>query len=259
MNSIKSASADILWYNLGDGVEAFSLRRNSSFPFPIIRPHQVHGTKIVVAEDIAQQLGILPANLTRDDLFGFDAIVTQQKGLGIAVRTADCIPVLLYDPIRKVVAAVHAGWRGTVQYIVHDTIALMKTRFGIAPSNLMAQIGPGIALASFQVGAEVVEMFRSAGFPMSQIYEFQGEILTDANLKTQLENTSANASTPRSMAGGHHINLFEANRWMLEKCGVLPANINVCGIDTYTDCNFFSARREGNDCGRIHSGIRLKP
>ena len=91
-----------------------------------------------------------------------DAVITSQPGLCVCVKTADCIPVLLYDDQERQVAAVHAGWRGTVAHIAAQTASLMNPQ----GKHLHAIIGPGISLAQFEVGDEVYETFRQAGFPM---------------------------------------------------------------------------------------------
>ena len=100
-------------------------------------------------------------------------------------------------------------------------------------------IGPAIGPASFQVGEEVVQFFKEQGFPLEEIWHFQ----------------PGRSGVP--MADGHHLDLFKANRWLLEEAGVPAANIQSCGIDSYTDETFFSARREGLSCGRTISFIRL--
>ena len=99
---------------------------------------------------------------------------------------------------------------------------------------------PSIGPDSFQVGEEVAEKFKEAGFPMYGIWSFRGP----------------GDGTP--MSGGHHINLFKANRWLLEEAGVPAGNIQEYGIDTYTTEAYFSARREGLECGRIINAIMLK-
>ena len=85
----------------------------------------------------------------------------------------------------------------------------------------------------------MAEHFKASGFPMAEIWSFQGK----------------GDGTP--MSGGHHIDLWKANRWLLEKAGVKPENIQVSGIDTFKDESFFSARREGVQCGRIINSIKL--
>ena len=219
-------------YDLGSGVEAFSTQRDSVLPYPVIQGHQVHGCRIAVVDR---------PDLTREDLEGYDAFVCAVPGIAIGVRTADCVPVLLFDPVKRVVAAVHSGWKGTVHKISQETVSLLASRFGCVPSDLRAVIGPAIGPASFQVGEEVVGKFLGAGFPMPDIWSFQGQ------------------GDGSPMSGGHHIDLFRANRWLLETCGVLPDRIQVFPIDTYRDLSFFSARREGTACGRNINAIRLLP
>ena len=222
-------------YRIADNVIAFSTERDETLPFYVVQPHQVHGC---VIREITDPM------TTREQLEGVDALVTNVPGVAISVRTADCIPVLLYDPVNKAVAAVHNGWRGTVQHLSRNVIDFMHERYGTEASELLAVIGPGIGPESFQVGQEVVDAFRDAGFPMA-------EILADCGPK------APTADNP--MAGGLHIDLWQANRWLLEQAGVKPENIQATGICTY--CNnhrFFSARREGTKCGRIINCIQLK-
>ena len=221
---------DLLKYSLGDGVEAFSTQRDAVLPYPVIQGHQVHEAKVVVIDR---------PDLTREDLEGYDAFVTNLLDVAIGVRTADCVPVLLYDPVKRVVAAIHAGWKGTVLHISQKAITVMSQQFCCKPGDLRAVIGPGIGPDSFQVGEEVAEHFKNAGFPIDEVWSFRGP----------------SDGTP--MSGGHHIDLWKANRWLLEQAGVLPENIQVCAIDTYTSPEFFSARREGVECGRIINAIKL--
>ncbi len=219
---------ELLRYSLGKGAEAFTTRRDSALPYPVIQGHQVHGDRIAVIDK---------PGLTRADLEGYDSFICKLPGVAIGVRTADCVPILLYDPVQRVVAAIHSGWKGTVLKIAQKTIGLMKCDFGCLPENLRAIIGPAIGPNSFQVGPEVVDKFRNTGFPMTQIWSFRGE------------------GDGSPMSGGHHIDLYTANRWILEESGV--RDIQVFDIDTFTDTSFFSARREGTACGRNINAIRL--
>ena len=223
-------NADLLKYDLGTGVEAFSTQRDAELPYPVIQGHQVHDCKVAIIDR---------PGMTREELEGYDAFVTRRPGIAIGVRTADCVPVLLYDPVKRVVAAVHAGWKGTVLHISQEAIRVMSQEFGCHPADMKAVLGPAIGPDSFQVGEEVVERFKAAGFPMEQIRSFRGP----------------GDGTP--MSGGYHIDLFKANRWLLERAGIPAGNIQVCGIDTYTDTAFYSARREGIQCGRIINAIQL--
>ena len=221
---------ELLPYHPGPGVEAFTTRRDSTLPYPVIQGHQVHGTRVAIVDR---------PGMTREELEGYDAFMTDLPGVAIGVRTADCVPILLSDPVHRAVAAVHSGWKGTVRKIAAATIARMGEVYGTDPKDLHAVVGPAIGPASFQVGEEVAEMFRDAGFPMSRVWSFQGP------------------GDGSPMSGGHHIDLFRANEWILEECGVLQENIFVSGIDTYRDPSFFSARREGVRCGRNINSIRI--
>ncbi len=218
-------------YTISDGVEAFSTERDAELPYYVVQPHQVHGCEI---REVVDPL------TPRSALEGVDALVTNVPGVAISVRTADCIPVLLYDPVHKAVAAVHAGWRGTVQHISLKVIDRMRELYGTQASDLLAVIGPGIGPDSFQVGQEVADAFAAAGFPMA-------EILKDCGPK------APTASDP--MAGGLHIDLWRANEWLLQEAGV--RFVQVAGICTYQDPRFFSARREGPKCGRIINVIKI--
>ncbi len=224
-------SGNFLSYNLGKGVEAFSSGRDASLPYPVIQGHQVHECRVAVVDR---------PDMTRAQLEGYDAFVTALVGVAVGVRTADCVPVLLYDPVARVVAAVHAGWKGTVLHISSVTIELMASRFGCSPSEMCAAIGPAIGPDSFQVGEEVVARFASTGFPVDTIASFRGE------------------GDGSPMSGGWHIDLIEANRFLLLEAGLRPGNITLCGIDTFTSPAWFSARREGSACGRNINSIRLR-
>ena len=220
----------LLKYDLGKGVEAFSTQRDAVLPYEVTQGHQVHGSRVAIIDR---------AGMTREELEGYDAFVTNLPGVAIGVRTADCVPVLIYDSVKRVVAAVHAGWKGTVLHISHAAIEAMKQEFSCAPADMMAVIGPSIGPDSFQVGEEVATHFKEAGFPMERIWSFQGP------------------KGPKPMSGGHHIDLWKANAWLLEQAGIPSENIHTCGIDTYTTEAYFSVRREGVQCGRIINSIKL--
>jgi YfiH family protein len=147
--------------------------------------------------------------------------------------------VLLHDAKRNVIAAIHAGWRGTVAGIVKRSIKVMEHRYNSCASDIRAIIAPGISIDAFEVGDEVYEEFCKAGFAMQQI-----------------------AKRYPTTDGGEkwHIDLWEANSLLLQQCGIARENIHIAGVCTYKNHNdFFSARRLGIKSGRIFSGILLKP
>ena len=160
-----------------------------------------------------------------------DAVITDSLGLCVCVKTADCIPILLYDARQRIVAAVHAGWRGTVGRIVEKTLDVMHAEYGTEGKDVVACIGPSISLEAFEVGDEVYDAFAEAGFDMNR-------------MARKYEKW--------------HLDLWEANRLQLLIQGVLPENMEVAGICTYQQHeDFFSARRLGIQSGRILSGIML--
>ena len=185
------------------------------------QPHQVHKAEIAVVDE------------QRDiDLEGYDALMTNVEEVCIGVSTADCIPVLLYDPRQRAVCAVHAGWRGTVMRIVEQSIARMTEVYGTNPADLIAQIGPGIHLESFEVGDEVYQAFEDAGFDMNSISKKYEK---------------------------WHIDLPECNRLQLISAGVPESQVSVSPVCTYMQSDtYFSARRLGIESGRIFTGIILR-
>ena len=198
-------------------------------PETFIIPHQVHGTVISTVDRIFMQSS---ASVRTEQLEGVDAVMTNLPGVCLCISTADCIPVLCYDVRNKAVAAIHAGWRGTVARIVEKTLERMRKEYGTQMRDVVAVIGPGISLQSFEVGDEVYDAFRKAGFDMNAIAQRYSK---------------------------WHIDLWEANRIQLLASGVSRENIEMSGICTYTGyIDFFSARRLGINSGRIISGIMLR-
>ena len=197
----------------------------------IISPCQIHEDEIRVVDSSFFSLSV---KKQQDYLYGVDALITSLPNVCVTVSTADCVPVLLYAPDVRVVAAIHAGWRGTVMQIVKKVTRLLMDDYAADPFLMRAGIGPSISLNAFEVGEEVVKAFFKNGFDMDKIMKY---------------NLVSNKA---------HIDLWEANRMQLIACGLLPENIETAEICTYTDYNnFFSARRLGIKSGRILSGIAL--
>ena len=205
----------------------------------LIIPHQVHGTSIL---QITPSYFSVPQAERQEQLEGFDAVITNMKGICIGVSTADCIPILIYDPEHHCAAAVHAGWRGTVQRIAEKVIASMQQCYGSNPSKLKAVIGPGISLKNFEVGDEVYEAFLQANFPMEKIAE-QFPCMLPAN---------------NQRAWKWHIDLPMCNQLQLEQAGMTVREIHQSNICTFDQADqYFSARRLGINSGRIYTGIVL--
>lgn len=201
----------------------------------LLYPHQTHGCKVV---EIDRELLALPSGEQQQRLDGVDAVVTRQRGICIGVSTADCIPIIIYDPRHHAVAAVHAGWRGTVGRIVQKAVAEMAARFGSEAGCMSAVIGPGISKKNFEVGWEVWQQFADAGFAMGEICD----------------------SAERNDRGSRpHIDLPQCNKLQLIEAGLSGHAVTECGICTYDNAaDFFSARRLGIDSGRIFTGVMLR-
>lgn len=204
----------------------------------LLMPHQVHRADVACID--ASFFTLTPAE-RKARLEGIDAVMTNLQGVCIGVSTADCIPILLFDQQKQVVAAVHAGWRGTVQRIAEKAVAAMTACYGSQPSDVVAQIGPGISLKSFEVGQEVYDAFAAEGFCMEEISRL-------------MPSSQGNENEEK-----WHIDLPACNRLQLLEAGLQNEQIHtlpVCTYEQYTD--YFSARRLGINSGRIFTGIMLK-
>ena len=197
----------------------------------LIVPYQTHSCNILTIDETFRHLS---ADARHAIMQEKDAVMTHVEGLCLCVSTADCIPVLLYDAAHGAIAAVHAGWRGTVGRIVTQTLHAMHEAYGTVDADVHAIIGPGISLEAFEAGIEVYDAFRETGFDMEQIACWHPE------------------------KGKYHLDLPTANRLLLMDAGVPIAQIHDSGICTYTrHHDFFSARRLGIKSGRILNGIML--
>ena len=188
--------------------------------------HQVHGRKVVVADRTST------AGWSRPEA---DAVIGNDPSAALVVRVADCAPVLLGDRRLRVVAAIHAGWRSTMQSIVGHAIQSMSDEFGSNPADLVAAIGPSLGQCCGEMGEEVVEAFRSAGHSAARV---------DRWFERQPNRKP-------------HFDLWLANRDQLSEAGVQAANIFTAGVctKTYADA-FHSYRAAGAHAGRMAAVIR---
>ena len=193
----------------------------------LITGEQTHSLNIAVVTDAEAGRGSVDID---SRIPCTDALITNRRGLCLMVLTADCVPVLLYDPTTHSAAAIHAGWRGTANGIVGLTVRKMADEFGSKPENLMATIGPCIGACCFEVGDDVAEHFIC--WP-------------DAILRQN------NWSKP-------HIDLVLANRLQLEQTGVVPQNIETSGHCTKCSPHGFFSYRRDQTLGRIGTGIVLE-
>lgn len=195
----------------------------------LIIPYQTHSVNaLVIDKEFLQQ----NAEKRNEQLQNIDALITQEKGVCLCVSTADCTPILLYDRKQQVIAAIHAGWRGSVNYIVRKTLEQMNRLYNTQGEDIFAAIGPCIGFDAFEVGDEVYDAFKQNDFPMEYISGWKPE------------------------THKWHIDLQMANSVQLIDFGVPTEQIDICDICTFTHYEkFFSARRLGIKSGRILSGI----
>lgn len=185
-------------------------------------PKQCHG--ITVARITESNHDTMPIDT--------DALITNVPGLAIGVLSADCVPLLFYDPVRRAIGAAHAGWKGTVAGIGSATIRQMQLGFDTNPKDIIVCIGPSISSKHFEVGEEVANRFLEIG-------------LEDCISKPE-------GAKP-------HIDLWKANEQLLLRAGVLKTNIEhalVCTFENIQD--LYSARAEGFETGRFGAFMMLE-
>jgi YfiH family protein len=180
-----------------------------------------------------------------------DAIITQERGVAMALSFADCTPILLYDPIEQVGGIAHGGWRGTARGVVFATIEAMYKRFGSLPSNIYAGIGPAIGECCYEITQQVQEIFSGQRhFDEMPTHEHYRELVRESVVFSTLE-------LPERMS--LRLNLEETNRRQLLMAGLRSERIEVSGI--CTSCHkdrFFSHRAEHGRTGRFPTVVALK-
>jgi YfiH family protein len=185
-----------------------------------------------------------------------DASITNRPGLLLAIQTADCVPILLVDPKKRAIAAIHAGWRGTLARIAAKTIGKMQMHFGTNPRDLLAAIGPSIGPCCYEVGTEVATQFLSQ-FPDAPDYFDEFRTGDEPNPIQWLNMMPPGHQPPPK---GVLLDLRKANRSQLQAAGLRPQNIHT--IDLCTACHpdlLFSYRKQGPASGRLMSVIALRP
>lgn len=153
------------------------------------------------------------------DYSDIDGLVTNERGLVLVTQYADCTPLAFYDPVKRVVATSHAGWRGTVQEIAAKTIALMRDRFGSDPADILCGIGPNIGKCC---------------------YEVDDPVINEVNKLSYLELDSC--YTPKG-GGKYMLNLREVNRQIMVHSGINPQNIDVADLCTCCHSDVFHSHR----------------
>ncbi len=216
---------------------------------PLIALHQFHSNRID---------HVLSAGAARSHPHKADGQITNVPGLLLAIQTADCIPVLIADRKHRVVAAFHAGWRGTVKRIVESGVGSMRLAFGSDPRDLIAAIGPGIGLCCYAVGEEVLSEFESQ---FSYARELFKEVFDSDPVRKKYPMLFLTQRAPGHSPIGPslHVDLVEANRRQLLAAGLKPGNIQVIGGCTQCHSDlFFSHRASHGHAGRMMAVIGIR-
>ncbi len=188
-----------------------------------------------------------------------DALITNEPGLLLTVQVADCVPILLADKKRHAIAAIHSGWRGTLQRIVEKALGRMQMEFGTRPQDVIAALGPGIGQCCFEVGPEVATeyaaKFRNAREWFQGPFDSLARGDNDPNWLPWLTMRPPGHQPPAPRV---HLDLIAANRSSLSAAGVPVGNIVSSGFCTAcrTDL-FFSFRRE-RVTGRMMAAIGIR-
>lgn len=192
---------------------------------------QVHGAEIAIVGKAERGSGVWE---TDSCIHETDAMITQQPGICLIVLVADCVPVLLHDPDKRVIAAIHAGRKGTESKIVMKTLERMRVEFGCRPKEILAGIGPSIGPCCYEVDDNVAGQFRES------LSKYNGLVLE-----------------PQP---GHkpHLDLWKANQQQMLDCGILSENIEIAGLCTQCEeQEYFSYRSGKGITGRFAAGICL--
>lgn len=190
----------------------------------VVTCHQVHSTNVAYVGDAARGRGAVSATNTVPTT---DGLMTDRTGLFLFLRFADCVPILFCDPVRKVIALAHAGWKGTVGDIVGVTVKAMTRQFGCVPGDVLAAVGPSIGPCHYVIQEDVAQQVRT-GLP------FWRDVLR------------------RTADGALALDLPAANRRLLLAAGLADGNIVMSGLCTacHTD-EFYSHRAERGKTGRF--------
>lgn len=200
--------------------EYFGLKQSN-----LIFPNQCHTSNIRV---------VTKGNYGMIVLDNTDALICSDESIAIGVLAADCYPILFFDKVNRVIAAAHAGWRGTVNEISRKVIAKLKSDFNSSPENIYVGIGPGISQNQYEVDEKVIREIKKLDIPLEMV------------LKQSIDDRH------------FLLNLAELNKLLILSEGIPEEHIELMDLCTYSNPKlFFSARRDGLETGRIAAVIKI--
>jgi polyphenol oxidase len=189
--------------------------------------NQVHGNDIFIIKPFGDYY-------SANDALNYDAIVTSRTNLAVCIKTADCVPVFIVDRIKKIIAVVHAGWKGTALEISARVVRLLLEKYGSSPGDILTAIGPSIGQCCFEVDTSAANAFFEQ--KNNQAFLFPG-------------------ARPNKWM----LDLAEANRRQILNCGIPEANIDVSDLCTFCRQDlFFSHRGSGGITGRQVNFMMIK-
>jgi hypothetical protein len=202
-------------------------------PHRMIYPRQIHTNNVKVVDNncILQQTN----SIESDSFSDTDALITDVKDVVLVVQTADCLPVMFFDPVRKVTGIAHAGWRGLINRIIPESIKALQKNYDVDLKDLHVISGPAIKKESYQVGEDVYDVFKE---------EYPGK--------------ASGFFFYASETGKYKLSLHECLMHQLKSEGIQEQNILMNLRDTFKDEVLYSARRDGLHSGRFVSGIMIR-
>jgi purine-nucleoside/S-methyl-5'-thioadenosine phosphorylase / adenosine deaminase len=244
----------------GLGAEGFRLASLQQEHSAIVYSISAHGRSRALRYDLSGYPSSAPGRKPLNPRG--DALITQVPKILLSVRVADCLPLLLVDSENRVVAAVHAGWRGALNRIVEKAAGEMRRVFHSKPENLMAAIGPSIRAGCYEVGEEVIEAFRGCFARPEKFFRTgltAGAVQGAGNRRFPLFFSQTPPGHQAKEHSGAYLDLVAVARSQLELAGVKPAQIHVAEYCTAcrTDL-FYSYRKEGSLAGRMVAVVGIR-
>ena len=184
---------------------------------------QVHGTEVLIFDDNTNKALTLPQP--------YDAVITHKKRVALGISTADCLPILMIDKSKKVIAAIHAGWRGIWRRVIERTVAEMQKVFKSSPPDILVGIGPGIGPCCYEVKEDVVSLFQNSHDTAHRFIQVR--------------------------EGRTYLDLNHAARLELTKAGIPPENIEAIPLCTACRADLFFSFRRDKKPGRQMNLIML--
>ena len=240
------------------------MQNRSAFAHAVVAPKSAANTKVKQFADSLVTLRQMHSDIVH--IFSDasaqpprgDAALCRRVGWLLGIQTADCVPILMVDPRRRVVGAVHAGWRGTLARVVVKSLGRMRLAFGTQPRDVIAALGPAIGSCCYEVGPEVVEAFAGQFALAAKWFEGPFERLATGEEPNPLPWLTMLPPGHEPAPERARLDLRVANRWQLLDAGVKPGNIAVSSLCTGCRSDlFFSYRKEGATTGRMMNVIGI--